>query len=109
VSGGVQESLLFGAAVGQRKLKPQAADCAQFVAGMGIAAAQGKAADHWHAAALEDYSLRETRPLPVAFEKSSNAYAFRVIATETGVDAAHPLKLIDEPCRRQFLRAEPPT
>src|SRR4029077_13581148 len=74
----------------------------------GIAAAQGKAADHWHAAALEDDSLREAHPLPVAIEKSSNAYAFRVIATETRVDAAPPLKLIDEPRRRQFLRAEPP-
>ena len=61
-----------------------------------------------HAAALEDDSLREARPLPVAIEKSSNAYAFRVIATETRVDAVHPLKLIDKPRRRQFLRAEPP-
>ena len=96
-------------AAGQRKLEPQAADCAQLVSGVGIAAAQGKAADHWHAAALEDDSLRKARPLPVAIEKSSNAYAFRVIATETRVDAAHPLKLIDEPRRRQSLRAEPPT
>src|SRR5712675_3579104 len=95
-------------AVGRRKLKPQAADGAQIVGGTGIAAAQGKAADHWHAAALEDDSLREARPLPVAVEKSSNAYALRVIATETRVDAAHPLKLIDEPRGRQFLRAEPP-
>jgi hypothetical protein len=89
-------------AVGQRKLKPQAADGAQIVGGVGVADAQGKAADHWHAAALEDDSLREARPLPVAFEKSSNAYAFRVIATETRVDAVHPLKLIDEPRRRQL-------
>src|ERR1700732_1768681 len=95
-------------AVGQRKLKPQAADSAQIVGGVGVAAAQGKAADHWHAAALEDDSLREARPLPVAVEKSSNTYAFRVIATETRVNAVTPLKLIKEPRRRQFLRAEPP-
>src|SRR4029077_1716923 len=89
-------------------LKPQAADGAQLVSGVGIAAAQRKAADHRHPAAPEDDSLREARPLSVAIEKSSNAYAFRVIATETRVDAAHPLKLIDEPRRRQFLGAEPP-
>jgi hypothetical protein len=53
--------------------------------------AQGKAADHWHAAALEDDCLREARPLPVAIEKSPNAYAFRVSATEARVDAADSL------------------
>jgi hypothetical protein len=68
---------------GREELKTQAADGAQIVGGVGIAAAQGKAADHWHAAALEDDSLREARPLPVAIEKSSDAYAFRVVATET--------------------------
>jgi len=52
-------------AVGQRKLKAQAADSAQIVGGVGVAAAQGKAADHRHAAAPEDDSLRERAPCPL--------------------------------------------
>ena len=64
---------------------------------MGIAATQGKAADHRHPAALEDNSLRQARPLAVAIEKSSYAYPFCVIAAETGVPAAHPLQTVDEP------------
>jgi hypothetical protein len=64
---------------------------------MGIAAAQRKAANHWHAAGLEDDSLREARPLPVAFGKSTDVDAFCVVAAETRVDAAHPLKLVDGP------------
>src|ERR1700733_3709337 len=84
-------------AVGQRKLKPQAADGAQIVGGVGIGAAQGKASDHWEATTMKDVSLREARPLPVAIEKSLNAYAFRVIATKSRLDAGHPLKLVDKP------------
>jgi hypothetical protein len=75
---------------------------------VGIDAAQGEATNHGHAAALEDHSLREACTLAVTLEKSSNANAFRMIATETRVNATHPLKLIDEPRRRQFVRAQPP-
>jgi hypothetical protein len=85
--------------VGQRKLKSQAADRVGRIGDVGIAAAERKAPDHRHAPAPEHNGLRKPRSPPVAIEKSPDAHAFGVIATETGVDSVDPLKTVDEPPR----------
>src|SRR5260370_14123424 len=74
---------------------------------IGIAAAEREAADDRHAAGPEQSGLREARSLTIAIEKTSDAHAFGMIATETGVDSKDLFKTVDEADRCQFMRIEP--
>src|SRR5260370_29495844 len=53
-------------AVGQRKLKPQAAHRIRGVGRIGLAAPERKAAEHGHAPRLKDKRLRETDAISIA-------------------------------------------
>ena len=83
--------------IAQPKLKSQATDRVGSVGNIGIAAAERKAADDRHASGLEHNSLRKARSLAVAIEKTCDAHAFGMIATETGMESVDFLKTVDEP------------
>jgi hypothetical protein len=84
-------------AIAQPKLKSHATDRVGSVANIGIAAAERKAADDRHAPGLEHNGLRKARSLAVAIEKTCDAHAFGMIATETGMETVDFLKTVDEP------------
>ena len=67
------------------------------VGNIGIAAAERKAADDRRASGLEHNGLRKARSLAVAIEKTCDAHAFGMIATETGMESVDFLKTVDEP------------
>jgi len=88
-------------------LQPEAAHRIGAVGDVRLAAGQREAPDHGHAAGLEDNRLRETHSIPVAGEKSGNAYAFGMVATKAGMDAVDALERVGESGRRQIVRSEP--
>src|SRR5882724_9794859 len=94
-------------AVRQIELQPEAAHRIGAVGDVRLAAGQREAPDHGHAAGLEDNRLRETHSIPVACEKSGNAYAFGMVATKAGMDAVDALERVGESGRRQIVRSEP--
>ena len=94
-------------AIGQRKLKSQAADGVRCVGLKRIAAGQREAADDGDAAHLENSGLREARSLAVALEKSADAQSLGMIEAEPGMDSVDSLKFVGEPRRRQFVWREP--
>src|SRR2546426_3523478 len=94
-------------AVRQIELKPEAAHRIGAVGDVRLAAGQGEAPDHGHAAGVEDSRLRETRSIPVAFENSGDAHAFGMVATKAGMDAVDALERVGESGRRQIVRTEP--
>jgi hypothetical protein len=73
-------------AIAQPKQKPQATDRIGSIASIRIATADREVADDRHTACPEQKGLREARSTAIAIEETSDAHAFRMIATETGVD-----------------------
>ncbi len=95
-------------AVGQGKLKRQAAHSIRRVDHIRLSARQGEAANHGHAPRLEDERFRETDAIPIAFKEPGNAHPLGMIATEAGVGPIGVLESVGEPRGRQIIRSEPP-
>jgi len=95
-------------AVGQGKLKRQAAHGIRHVGNIRLSARQGEAANHGHAPRLEDERFRETDAIPIAFKEPGNAQPLGMIATEAGVGPIDVLESVGEPRGCQIMGSEPP-
>src|SRR5947209_4761198 len=84
-------------AVGQGKLKPQAAYRIRRVGRIRLAAPERKAAEHGQAARLKDGRFRETDATAIAVEKPGNAHPPGMVAAEAGMDPVDVLETVREP------------
>ena len=95
-------------AVGEGKLKCQAAHRFRHVRGIRLSARQGEAADDGQAPGSKDDRLRETDAIAIAFEEPGDAQPLGMIATEAGVDSIDVLESVGKPSGGKLIRSEPP-
>ncbi|MCY1219936.1 hypothetical protein D9M72_319310 [compost metagenome] len=94
-------------AAGQLEQQRHAAGGYAGIRRVGIAAADGQAADHRHLAVGEDAGAGQLCGLAVALEVAGNADALRVVLAVAGKFAGVGLEGVDDPLRCQVLAADP--